>query len=151
METYTVGITSNPRVGVGVLILNERGEVLLGLRKGLYSPGTWGFPGGHLEFGETIFETARRETKEETGLDVEPTELLCVADELYAVPEGRHYLCVGIKAAYHGGEPALTEPDRFAEWGWFPLDALPVPLLEGTALILRNYLDGKVYQSPIRG
>ena len=43
-----------PRVGIGVLIENENGEVLLGLRRGSHGEGEWSFPGGHLDFGETI-------------------------------------------------------------------------------------------------
>ncbi|MBT4277902.1 NUDIX domain-containing protein [Candidatus Falkowbacteria bacterium] len=48
-----------PRVGVGVLIQNDKDEVLLGLRCGSHGEGEWCFSGGHLDFGETIFETAR--------------------------------------------------------------------------------------------
>lgn len=57
-----------PRVGVGVMIQNEKGEVLLGLRQGSHGAGEWSFPGGHLEFGETVFQTAKREVEEESGL-----------------------------------------------------------------------------------
>ena len=39
-----------PRVGVGVMIQNEKGEVLLGLRQGSHGAGEWSFPGGHLDF-----------------------------------------------------------------------------------------------------
>ena len=46
-----------PKVGIGVMIQNEKGEVLLGLRQGSHGAGEWSFPGGHLEFGEKIFET----------------------------------------------------------------------------------------------
>ncbi len=47
-----------PRVDFGVLIQNDKKEVLLGLRKGSHGSGEWCFPGGHLEFGETIMEGA---------------------------------------------------------------------------------------------
>ena len=43
-----------PRVGIGVMIQNEEGEILLGLRKGSHGAGEWSFPGGHLEMGETV-------------------------------------------------------------------------------------------------
>ena len=60
-----------PKIGIGVMIENDEGDVILGLRKGSHGEGEWCFPGGHLDFGETIFEAAKREVKEETGLDVE--------------------------------------------------------------------------------
>jgi 8-oxo-dGTP diphosphatase len=71
-----------PRVGVGVMIQNEKGEVLLGLRQGSHGAGEWAFPGGHLEWGETVFQTAKREVKEEAGLEVAEFELISVADEM---------------------------------------------------------------------
>ena len=55
----------HPRVGCGAMIQNEKGEVLLGLRQGSHGAGEWCFPGGHLEFGETIFQAAKREVRED--------------------------------------------------------------------------------------
>ncbi|MEM3380532.1 MAG: NUDIX hydrolase, partial [Fervidicoccaceae archaeon] len=59
-------------IGVGAVVFDSRGRILL-VRRG-YPPqkGKWAIPGGHLEFGETIFEGARRELLEETGLEGEP-------------------------------------------------------------------------------
>ncbi len=136
-----------PKVGVGVLIQNEKGEVLLGERMGSHGAGEWSFPGGHLDFGETIFETAKRETKEETGLDVSEFELISVADELrYIKTDNKHYLNIGIMAKYRGGEPKLMEPDKCREWRWFSLDNLPEKMMEGTELIIKNFKAGKIYQ-----
>ena len=47
----------------------REGKVLIGKRKSKLGKGEWGFPGGHLEHGETLIGCAIRETKEETGLD----------------------------------------------------------------------------------
>ena len=47
------------RVGVGVII-RKNDQVLLGERKGAHGEGTWAFPGGHLEFGETLVECSLR-------------------------------------------------------------------------------------------
>lgn len=136
-----------PRVGIGVLIQNEKGEVLLGERIGSHGEGEWCFPGGHLEFGEAIFETAKRETKEETGLDISKFELISVADELrYIKTDNKHYLNIGIRGKYAGGEPKVCEPNKCKEWRWFSLDDLPEKMLEGTQLIIRNLKAGKIYQ-----
>lgn len=136
-----------PKVGIGVMILNENGQVLLGLRNGSHGAGEWNFPGGHLDFGETVFETAKRETKEETGLDVEPIEIVSVVDEMrYLESDGKHYLNLGVKALYKGGEPKLMEPDKCLEWKWFDLDNLPEKMFEGTDWIIKNYKAKRIYK-----
>lgn len=137
-----------PKVGVGVMIKNEKGEILLGLRQGSHGAGEWSFPGGHLEMGETIFETAARETKEETGLEVDGFELISVADEMrYLKSDGKHYLNIGVSAHYKGGEALVMEPDKCLEWGWFNLDNLPDNLFEGTELVINNYKNNRIYHS----
>ena len=128
------------------MIQNEKGEVLLGLRQGSHGAGEWSFPGGHLEFGEKIFETAKREAKEECGLDVDKFELISVADEMrYIKSDGKHYLNIGIKAVYQGGEPKVLEPAKCKEWRWFSLDNLPNRIFEGTELAINNFKRGKIY------
>ena len=135
-----------PRVGIGVMIQNKKGEVLLGLRQGSHGAGEWSFPGGHLEFGETIFQTAQREVKEETGLEVADFKLISVADEMrYIKSDNKHYLNIGVKAEYQGGEPKVMEPDKCKEWKWFSLDSLPDKMLEGTELTIRNFKAGIIY------
>jgi 8-oxo-dGTP diphosphatase len=135
-----------PRIGIGVMIQNEKGEVLLSQRKSSHGTGEWCFPGGHLEMGETLNECAAREVKEETDLDVEKFELISVADELrYLESDGKHYVNIGIKAFYSGGEPKNMEPHKHEDWQWFSLDSLPAPLFQGTELAINNYKKGKIY------
>jgi len=134
------------RVGVGIMIENEKGEVLMGSR---FAPiiGEWCCPGGSLEFGESALMAAKREVKEETDLDVSQLELISVIEEKrYIKVNGRHYLVVGFKAGKYSGELKLTEPDKFKEWRWFSLDNLPDKMLEATELMIKNYKAGKIYQ-----
>ena len=147
MEKKVQGERPRPKVGIGVMIQNSKGEVLLGLRNSSHGAGEWNFPGGHLEFGEKLFETAKREVKEETDLDVDEFELVSVADEMrYIKTDGKHYLNIGIAAKYKGGEPKLMESNKCEQWKWFDLSDLPERLFEGTAFVLRNFKDKKIYQ-----
>lgn len=135
-----------PKVGVGVMIQNKKGEVLLGLRQGSHGTGEWCFPGGHLEFGETVFQTAKREVKEETDLEVSEFQLISVADEMrYIKTDGKHYLNLGVKAKYQGGEPRLMELEKCLKWKWFGLDSLPKNLFQGTEMTINNFKAGKIY------
>ncbi|MFA4833458.1 MAG: NUDIX domain-containing protein [Patescibacteria group bacterium] len=135
-----------PRVGVGVMIQNEKGEVLMGLRLAPI-PDEWCFPGGSLEFGENIEKATIREAEEETGLKVSNLELIAVVEEKrYIIINNKHYIVIGFRAGKYSGEPRLMEPDKFREWKWFSLDNLPDKMLEATELIIKNYKAGKIYQ-----
>ncbi len=57
----------------------------------LRTTGTWGFPGGRLEFGEEILACAARETLEETGLAVEALKLVAVTNTVFH-DENAHYI-----------------------------------------------------------
>lgn len=146
-EQNANGEVPRPKIGVGVMITNTKGEVLLGLRKSSHGDGEWAFPGGHIEFGETMFETARREVQEEVGLKVKTLELISMADILeYIVTEKKHYIGVGMLATCTSDEPVLMEPEKCVEWKWFAMNGLPTPMYEGSAVMIRNYTAGIVYQ-----
>lgn len=146
MEKNADGKEKRPQVGLGILIQNDKKEVLLGRRKGSHGAGEWAFPGGHLEFGETIFETARREIAEETGLTAGNMELISVSDEMrYITSDGKHYLNLGIRAECDG-EPKVLELHKCEEWEWFSLDNLPENIYEGTGLIIKALTSGTVYE-----
>jgi 8-oxo-dGTP diphosphatase len=137
-----------PKIGIGIMIENKKGELLLGLRHGSHGEGEWCFPGGHVEFGESLEEAIRREVREETDMEVGKIELISVADEMrYIATDGKHFVNIGFKAEYIGGEPKLKEPHKYKEWQWYKPNELPPNLLEGVVLMLKNYQAGKVYQS----
>lgn len=135
-----------PKIGLGVMIKDGNDKVLIGLRLSPHGQGTWSFPGGHLEFGETMAEAAMREAKEETDLDVSDLELISVADEMGALDKGKHYINIGFLAHVINGEPKIMEPEKCERWEWFSLDRLPEPLFEGTALVIERYKMGRIYK-----
>jgi 8-oxo-dGTP diphosphatase len=116
------------RPGVGVSVIIRNGDrVLLGLRTAGHGAGTWQFPGGHLEFGESIEGCARREAREETGLELTNLCLGPYTNDIFAT-EGKHYVTLFVLADYARGAPEVREPDKCAGWEWFAWDALPEPL-----------------------
>src|ERR1700758_5203599 len=95
-----------PLVGVGAIII-EKARVLLARRPHPPIQGQWSIPGGVLEVGEMVREAAIREAREETGLIVEPGELLGVYDRILRDPENRvqyHYVLIDFLCRPTGGE-----------------------------------------------
>lgn len=137
-----------PRIGVGVMIQNEQGQVLLGLRKGSHGAGDWSFPGGHLDSGEKLFQAAIRETEEETGMRVGEVEIISISDDLrYIASDDKHYVTIGVKVSRIQGEPQLKEPDKCKAWQWFDLNELPENIFEPTGSIIENYKNQRLYKS----
>ncbi|HSD84953.1 MAG TPA: NUDIX domain-containing protein [Anaerolineae bacterium] len=129
-----------PRVGVGVMIVKDE-CVLMGRRMSGQRPGWWGWIGGRLEFGETLQECARREAREEAGVEVGNLRLLCISS---IVVEDQHWIDVEFLGDIISGEPYVAAPDELTEWAWFPLDQLPSPIFEPAVCALKSYQTGIV-------
>lgn len=114
-----------PKVGLAIVIVRE-GKILIGQRKGAHGAHTWSLPGGHVEFGESWEMCARRETKEETGLELEQIRFLGVTDD-HAIGEGKHYITIFMRAECHNGEPLVCEPDKFTDLRWCVWEKIPTP------------------------
>jgi 8-oxo-dGTP diphosphatase len=120
------------RVGVAVLIRDHEGKILFGLRKGKHGPGTWSFPGGHQEFGETPEYTAWREVYEETGMSldtVEPYEP-CPYVNTYFEQTDTQYITLYFTGRPMLCRPRVMEPEKCERWEWFSPKALPSPLFD---------------------
>src|SRR3989338_2191569 len=125
-----------PKVGVGVLVL-KGGKALFLKRKGAHGEGTWSYPGGHLEFMESIFDAAIREVKEESGVKVENPRFLCITNDIFE-KENKHYITIFVSADYVSGEARIMEKDKSTGIGWFDLDKLPKPLFIPTKNMVEN-------------
>lgn len=118
-------------LGTCVLLLNpEKTQVVLGRRKGGYKAGWLGAPGGHLEVGEGLEACARRELKEETGLEARELKCIGVVRDAQENYDFIHFIFV---CTAWEGQLQVGEPEKCAGWDWFPIDALPTPLLPGHA------------------
>ena len=133
MQIETASNAPRPLVGVGVTLLRDR-MVLLGRRRGSHGAGEYSTPGGHLDHLESFEECARRETREECGLEIASVRFQFVANVTTYAP--RHYVHIGLLADWVAGEPRVLEPDKCEAWDWWPLDAPPEPLFEMTRLAL---------------
>jgi len=114
----------HPLVGVGAIII-ENARVLLVKRAHPPIQGQWSVPGGVLEVGELVREAAVREAREETGLIVEPGDLLGVYDRILHDREQRvqyHYVLVDFLCRPVGGE--LDAASDAAEVRWFTREEL---------------------------
>lgn len=126
-----------PKVGVSVALTRGR-RVLMGKRYNSHGSGTWSFPGGHLEPGESVVGCAVREVREETGLELTPgtlrvgpyTEDVFMAEEL-------HYITLFVFAGATG-DPVTMEPTKCNGWEWFDVGSFPSPLF----LPIENLIKG---------
>ena len=132
---------ARPQVGVGVVFLRN-GRVFLAKRLGSHGEATWGSAGGNLELGESLEECARREAREELGVEVGELRFLCVSN---IIAYGRHYVDVEFLGEIGDQEPLLVEPGAFSESGWFELDDWPQPLFEAMRYALDSLRSGQYY------
>ena len=130
-----------PLIGVGSIII-EDGRVVLVKRAHPPIEGQWSIPGGVLEVGELVREAAVREAQEETGLIVEPGELLGVFDRILHDAEKRvqyHYVLIDFLCRRIGGE--LAAASDAAEVRWFTRAELtPLNLAEDTLEVIQKGL-----------
>jgi ADP-ribose pyrophosphatase YjhB (NUDIX family) len=107
-----------PWIGIGVIVFKD--DRVLMIRRGKPPrAGQWSLPGGAQQLGETVFEAARREVAEETGLDVEPQGIVTVVDSVIRDGGARvryHYTLVEVLAEWHAGEPTPGDDAEHAEW-----------------------------------
>ena len=112
------------RVGVGVFVQNGNKKFILGRRKGSHGAGTWALPGGHLEFGESFEDCARREVLEETGLEVQNLHFLTATNDVM-IDEGKHYVTVFMVCEAVGEvAPRVMEPEKCECWEWTSVEEL---------------------------
>jgi phosphoglycolate phosphatase len=117
-----------PLATVGGLLRDASGNVLL-VRTRKWS-NKWGIPGGKVERGETLEAAFRRETREETGLELADPRLVMV-QEAVDHPEFHrpaHFILINYVADVAGDRPAVTLNDEAEEYAWRPLaEALQKP------------------------
>ena len=128
-------------VGAATLIVDEQDHLLLMKRS---DSGCWGPPGGAVEPGEFVETAARREVREETGLELGEMMLFGVfsgPELFYRYPNGDevHNVTIVYQAQYAGGEVRLNE--EHTEWRWFAAADIPDDLSPPIRPVIEKYVD----------
>ncbi len=109
---------SRPALAVLAVVLHGD-QVLLVRRRNPPDAGLWGYPGGHVEAGETALAAAARELAEETSVRADPLEYLANLDIILRDADGRlehHFFLVAVLCRYRGGAPQAGDDATHAAW-----------------------------------
>jgi 8-oxo-dGTP diphosphatase len=124
----------------GVVVVDERALLIRRAKPPLQ--GDWTIPGGTVELGETLQEAVVREMAEETGLEVEPLEILTVFDRIERDGEGRvrsHHVIVDFLCRWLSGEAQAASDALDARWVG-PEDLEPLALTpKATEVLARAF------------
>ncbi len=135
-----------PQVGLGIIIINKEGKILIGKRKSSHAQ-KYSIPGGHLDLGETFEQGAIREIKEETDLDILELKVIAITNNLETYKEeGKHYLSVVLLVTKYSGELKNMEPKKCEGWEWVNPKELPEPHFDASKLGVKCYLNGSFYE-----
>lgn len=136
-----------------VFLLREAGdggeaatEVLLQLRRGTgYMDEHWAAAAaGHVERGETAEDAARRECREEIGVgDLALRFATAMQRTAHDLPVDER-VDFFFTARSWSGEPRIVEPSKCADLRWFPLDALPDPVVPHELVVLQGLRSGSL-------
>lgn len=135
-----------PKVGLGIIIVNSDGKILVGKRIGGHAQ-KYSIPGGHLDLGETFELGAIREAKEETNLDLENPRVIAITNNLETYrEEGKHYISVILLANKYSRDLKNMEPNKCGGWLWADPRNLPEPHFDASRLAVACYLNKSVYE-----
>lgn len=133
-----------PSVGVATVVVKD-GKILIGedTRKG---EAMYGVPGGHWESGESLKDCAKREVKEESGVECDKVSLISVYD-FYREDKKKSYVTIGMKTEYTSGDLADLHEEGRLNWNWYsPEEALALNLFAPDKILIERYLSGTIFE-----
>lgn len=125
-------------------ITNNQGDILLQQRR---DSGYWALPGGTMNLGESIGQTAIREVKEETGLDIKPTGIVGIYTDPdhrieYSNGEIRQQFNICLRASVIGGQLEIS--DESTDLRFVPVSEIDSVLMhESTRIRIRHFLENR--------
>ncbi len=134
---------TTPRLAA-LAVVAHQGRLLLVQRAKDPDALKWGFPGGHVELGETVHAAAARELMEETGVIAMPRRTLLNLDIITHDAAGAvafHFLLVAVQCDYVEGTPTPADDALAAKWIAFDdVSAERLPLSANVARVMREAL-----------
>jgi 8-oxo-dGTP diphosphatase len=132
------------KIGVFIVLVNQKNQVLLGKRKKSYKSGFFGCPGGRLHLTESLEDCARRELMEETGLKAKKLAYVGVVRE---IQEGYTFVHFVFRCDEYDGKPVMMEPNKCEGWEFYEVDRLPLEILPGhrAGIAMMNYVESLGY------
>lgn len=130
---------SRPFLGVGALIF-EAGKILIVERAKEPLKGYWSLPGGIVEAGEKLEDAIRREVREETGLEVEPTSIFEIFERIIPDSNGQleyHYVLIDYLCRVVDGTPQAASDVSNLAWA-AEQDLAHFRLTEGTLAVVQR-------------
>jgi len=128
------------KVGVSVLIINKRNQILLGVRKGSHGAGMLSVPGGHLEYLESANDCCTRELLEEIGVAFDNQyKPIGFSEDVYGE---KHYITLYYVVEDVDSDNILVqtlEPEKCEGWNWLDFETLPSNLFCDTYNKLKEY------------
>ena len=140
-----------PAVGIGVIIFNKEGKVLLLLRNDdakkadslMRLEGTWTFPAGKVKYGETIFDAAIRKVKQEANLEIENPKIVSISDDINSFA---HFVTFGLMVKDYEGNISLGNSEEHVDYDFFDINELPENLCMPSRNIVNNYKNNILYK-----
>lgn len=137
-------------IGVGVILLDTEGKVLLLLRNkdeniadsSMRYEGQYTLPAGKVKFGEEFEEAAIRKVKQETNLNVKDVKVICLVNDYnkYA-----HYATVGLLSNSYSGNIDLGKNGEHVSYLWTDIDNLPTNTCKSSVEIIKRYKENCFY------
>ncbi|MFH1186857.1 MAG: NUDIX domain-containing protein [Candidatus Levyibacteriota bacterium] len=140
---------NKPRVGIGVIVVNKKGKILIGKRIGSHAS-KYSIPGGHLELGETFEHAAIRELKEEADISIKNPRVIAVTNNLETYKEEKlHYISIILLVENFIGKPKIVESDKCEKWLWCDPNKLPEPHFDASKLGIKCYINNEFYKQKL--
>jgi len=130
----------HPIAAVAGVVFDDRDRLLLVRRGKDPGKGSWGIPGGAVELGEELKDAVRRELREETGIEVDPIDMITILDRVHRDDKGRvrfHYVLVEFLCRAGDGIPRASDDVDQALWVTLE-EAKDYPLLPITREVIEK-------------